>query len=148
MYGEKVVCRSNAWDIAVELHDGYVISPVNGLICQVLNAPDVSSIDRKAGTFRMTCKSILLPEAIFADLDVNYEYMVGDYNVRKAIKNQSQYYKGCFFEYAYCITAHIAQGSQFNKVVYIQEYMPNDIQSKLNLVGASRADTALIYVKP
>ena len=52
------------------------------------------------------------------------------------------------FEYAYAITDHVAQGSQWHKVVYIEERMHPDIQINLNVVGASRADQQLIYVKP
>jgi exodeoxyribonuclease-5 len=144
--GERVVCRSNEWDIALLLEDGYSISPVNGLICKVLSSPDVFSLN-KDGTFTMTCQSMILPDAIFTNLDVNFGYINADYETRNAIKNNSKYHRGCLFEYAYCITAHIAQGSQFHKVVYIEEHMPRNIQNNINLVGASRADEALIYVK-
>ena len=34
-----------------------------------------------------------------------------------------------------------------DKVIYIEEYMHGDVQRPMNLVGASRADTSLIYVK-
>ena len=51
------------------------------------------------------------------------------------------------FEYAYAITDHVAQGSQWHKVVYIEERMSPDIQTNLNVVGASRPDQQLIYVK-
>ena len=50
------------------------------------------------------------------------------------------------FEFAYAITTYLSQGGQWNKVIYIEEYM-RDIQRPINLVGASRADTSLIYVK-
>jgi hypothetical protein len=90
---------------------------------------------------------MILPDAIFTNLDVNFGYINADYETRNAIKNNSKYHRGCLFEYAYCITAHIAQGSQFHKVVYIEEHMPRNIQNNINLVGASRADEALIYVK-
>ena len=51
------------------------------------------------------------------------------------------------FEFAYAITTYLSQGGQWHKVIYIEEYMRGDIQKAMNLVGASRADTSLIYVK-
>ena len=63
------------------------------------------------------------------------------------MREQYRYNKGPLFEYAYCITCHIAQGSQFNKVVYIEENLGASIQNCLNLVGATRAVQQLIYVK-
>ena len=73
--------------------------------------------------------------------------MISDYQHRNSIKN-NRYEVGNMFEYAYCITDHVAQGGQWHKVVYIEEYMDPSIQTNLNVVGASRADQLLIYVKP
>ena len=72
--------------------------------------------------------------------------MISDYDNRQKIKI-NKWELGNKFEFAYAITAHIAQGSQFHKVVYIEEPMFPQIQTALNLVGASRADDKLIYVK-
>jgi hypothetical protein len=51
------------------------------------------------------------------------------------------------FEFGYCLTAYVAQGSQAHKVIYIEEKTNPQIQTSTNLVGATRADQALIYVK-
>ena len=72
---------------------------------------------------------------------------ISNYTNRNIIRN-NKYEVGNMFEYAYAITDHVAQGSQWHKVVYIEERMHPDIQINLNVVGASRADQQLIYVKP
>jgi exodeoxyribonuclease-5 len=142
-YGEKVVCRNNNWLVEVRGDTGYKINLTNGLIGRVVNNPDVSSMG--SGMFSMDFAPDLA-NVVFRDLRCNYKHMISDWNTRSTIKN-NRYELGAKFEYAYAITAHIAQGSQFHKVVYIEEWMHKDIQTNVNLVGASRADTALIYVK-
>ena len=77
----------------------------------------------------------------------NFDYLVADNEMRQKIKNiNAGYVYGQLFEFAYCITCHIAQGSQFDKVIFIEEYM-GDMQPAINLVGATRAVKQLIYVR-
>lgn len=143
-YGEKVVVRNNNWLESVSTSTGYDINLTNGLIGKVLNNPDVSSFDNDL--FSLTFAPDLSPNTIFFNIRCNYKHMISDNDTRIKIR-KNKYSKGNMFEYAYAITAHIAQGSQFHNVIYIEEYMPQEIQTNLNLVGASRADRCLIYVK-
>lgn len=143
-YGEKVVCRNNNWLESVALDNGYEINLCNGLIGTVVSAPDVSSYDGKL--FSMDFSPDLVPQAIFYGTRCNYKHMISESDTRIKIRN-NKWEVGNKFEYAYCITSHIAQGSQFHKVVYIEEAMHPSIQTCVNLVGASRADQQLIYVK-
>ena len=142
-YGEKVVCRNNNWLVSIDLDNGWEFNLVNGLIGQVLNNPDISTFDGQL--FSMDFKPYMINGA-FYQLRCNYKHMISDSATRTKIRN-NRYEKGNMFEYAYAITTHVSQGSQFHKVVYIEEYMHPSIQNSLNLVGASRADQALIYVK-
>lgn len=143
-YGEKVVCRSNNWLEGVTLTNGSEINLCNGLIGTVTSAPDVSSYDGKM--FSMTFVPDLMPQAIFHNTRCNYKHMISDNEARLKIRN-NKYEVGNKFEYAYCITSYIAQGSQFHKVIYLEEHLHPSIQRASNLVGASRADQQLIYVK-
>ena len=143
-YGEKVVCRNNNWAKSIDFDNGTKINLVNGLVGTVTNSPDISGFDGKM--FTMSFAPDLLQGEQFRDLRCNYKYMISDFETRKAIKN-NKYEVGELFEFAYAITCHIAQGGQWHNVVYIEEYMHKDIQNALNLVGASRADTSLIFVK-
>lgn len=142
-FGEKVVCRNNNWLESVILNNGYEINLCNGLIGSVWSNPDVSTYDGKL--FSMDFVPDLAPQARF-HTRCNYKHMIADNDTRIKIRNNKWEF-GNKFEYAYCITAHIAQGSQFHKVLYIEEPMHPSIQNAINLVGASRADRLLIYVK-
>lgn len=143
-YGEKVVCRNNNWLEGVTLDNGYTINLCNGLIGTVLSNPDVSTFDGKL--FSMDFTPNLVPQVVFRNSRCNYKHMIAGHETRTKIRN-NKWELGNKFEFAYCITSHIAQGSQFHKVVYIEEPMPRNIQTCVNLVGASRADQQLIYVK-
>jgi len=143
-FGEKVVSRSNNWLEGVSLSNGTEINLTNGLICKVLTNPDVSSYDGEL--FSMTFAPEMAPNAIFFNSRCNYKYITSDYTIRNTIKN-NKYTKGNLFEFAYAITTYLSQGGQWGKVVYIEEHCSRTSQNALNLVGASRADTALIYVK-
>ena len=50
-------------------------------------------------------------------------------------------------EFGYALTTHLSQGSQYNNVIYIEEYLNKDIQNRLNYTGVTRATNSLLYVK-
>lgn len=143
---EKVVCRKNNWLEEILLGDGMKINLVNGLIGRVINNPDISTYDGEL--FSMDFVPDLQPNALFSNTRCNYDHMVMENKYRQSIR-QNRYLKGNMFEFAYALTAHIAQGSQFHKVIYIEEPMggSGSIKNAINLVGASRADEALIYAR-
>lgn len=143
-YGEKVISRSNNWFNGVMLSNGMEINITNGLICKVLNNPDVSTYDGEM--FSMDIAPELYPNAIFFNTRCNYKHMISDFKNRDSIR-KNKYSKGNMFEFAYAITTYLSQGGQWNKVIYIEEYTWGNVQKSMNLVGASRADTSLIYVK-
>lgn len=143
-YGEKLVCRKNNWLSGIKFDNGAELNLVNGLIGRVSNNPDISTFDGKL--FSLDFVPDLVPNATFRGTRVNYKHMISSNNVRQAIR-KNRYEFGDMFEYAYCITDHISQGMQWHKVVYIEEYMDPKIQCNLNVVGASRPDQQLIYVK-
>lgn len=144
VYGEKIVCRKNNWLEALPFDNGGELNLVNGLIGRVGNAPDISSYDGKL--FSLDFIPDLVPNMVFSQTRCNYKHMISNYTNRNIIRN-NKYEVGNMFEYAYAITDHVAQGSQWHKVIYIEERMHPDIQINLNVVGASRADQQLIYVK-
>ena len=143
-YGERVVCRNNNWNTTVLDNNGNEIALVNGLIGTVQNQPGPESLDLNNYTFTLSFAPDLAP--VNFTVDANYDYMISEHGTRQILK-QDKYEEGAMFEFAYAITCHIAQGSQFHKVIYIEESMQGNIQSCLNLVGPTRADQQLIYVK-
>ena len=58
-----------------------------------------------------------------------------------------KYSVGELFEYAYALTTHVSQGSEYNNMIYIEEFMRPQIQNQLNYTGITRAKHGLIYMK-
>ena len=144
-YGEKLVCRNNNWSLTAVTNDGVTVSLVNGLIGRVANQPSISEYDPKLGTFRLIFD--YESAGCSFECNANYKYITSDHEERSKIKSiQNTHSYGQYFEYAYAITCHIAQGSQFSKVIYIEEPM-GAIQPALDLVGITRAVDRLVYVK-
>ena len=144
-YGERVVCRNNNWGLETTDANGTKVNLVNGLIGTVVSHPGVDSYNSRNNTLALDFLCDYIPCTF--SCEANYDYLVSRHEQREAIKN-SPYANGQMIEYAYAITCHIAQGSQFEKVLYIEEWLGDDIQPRLNLVGATRATKQLIYVNP
>lgn len=143
-YGEKIVCRSNDWSIVV---DG--ISLANGLVGTVINYPSIAGFNNNK--FYVDFRPDLFPNIEFYDVECDYKYMISDYRTRQGLRsmnNKKNNHRVHKFEYAYAITTHISQGSQFQNGMYVQEYLGRDIQNKLNYTGLTRFKNFCIYVLP
>lgn len=140
LYGERVVCRKNNWSI-----ESNGINLTNGLLGNVINYPDITSMDRKRNTYILDFKPDLgdLP---FKKVECDYKYLTAQSNIRQQLKN-SPYSFGNKFEFGYAITTHMSQGSEFNNGIYIEEYLNPSINNKLNYVGLTRFRNFCIYVK-
>jgi len=145
-FGERIVCRNNNWQIRARDANGIEINLVNGLIGSVVNCPSISNYDTKVKglNIQFQCDTA---NVVF-DCIADGLYFIGDSAYRAGYKSGviSPYYRAQLFEFAYAITCHISQGSQFPKVIYIEERVNPSIQRCLNLVGITRATDQLIYV--
>ena len=134
------MCRKNNWSI-----ESNGINLTNGLLGTVTNDPYVDGYDSARKTYNMSFKPDLcsLP---FNDIECDYEYLMANPQARNDIKN-SPYSFGEKFEFGYVITTHIAQGSEFDNGIYIEEWLNPQINNKLNYVGLTRFKNFCIYVK-
>jgi len=132
--GAKVVNRQNDWDIMV---DG--ISLTNGLIGYITDV-------RRGTAYRGYYSVDFRPDFMtkdFEDLKVDREYIRANYSQRKAF-GMSRFEK---FEYAYAITVHISQGSEFPRVLFIGEsFWDREMTMKLWYTAITRATQQLTIV--
>ena len=140
-YGERVICRKNNHSIEV---DG--IELCNGLIGYCVSDPNLS-YEHKS-TFRMD----FLPDISFNPFDnlkCDYYYFIGDKDKRKMILNQP-WSNGEKFEFAYCITVHLAQGSEAHSGVYFRDrvYGGRDNQRCMDYTAVTRFKDSFIMVVP
>lgn len=135
-YGERVICRNNNKNISIE-----GINLANGLIGSVVNFPDPSGFDGK--TFKLNFQPDVLGSAF--NVSCSYKYFKAPYKEREILK-KSKYDVGEKFEYAYAITTYLSQGSQFNNVIFIDEWL-GDQTTALRYVAITRAVKRLIIVR-
>lgn len=138
-HGERLVCRKNDWNREV---DG--ISLANGLVGTVSSYPDVSCFDGK--TFNIDFCPLIMGNP-FVGLQCSYEYLIAPFERRQYIKN-NKYYPGARMEYAYCITTHLSQGSEYANGIYFKEYLSKEINGNLDYTGISRFRNSCIIVLP
>lgn len=141
-YGEKVICRNNNWDIVSE-----GIALANGLRGTVVSEPDASSFyDRQA--FMINFKPDLV-DTVFYNAEVNFKYFAANFDEKSAIKSspEREWLVGNMFDYAYALTTHLAQGSEVNRGIYIEEFMRPQLMKQLNYTAITRFRQGMIYIK-
>lgn len=145
-FGERMVCRNNNWNMVSKDIRGFDINLVNGMVGTIVESPGISTYNSKEQGLPMTFMCDIINTTFRCTIDK--DFLLAESKDKVNFKNRFRpvYHRGQFFEFAYAITCHIAQGSQFNKVIYIEESLDPSIQRCLNLVGATRAVQQLIYV--
>ena len=138
MVGEKMICRKNNWLL---MSDG--ISLVNGLSGIVTRSPGVEGFDGRTYTIDF---QPYMCGGTFIDLSCDYQYLTASNDKKNFLKN-SKYSTGEKMEYAYAITTHLSQGSQYNNGIYIEEFLRSDIQRNLLFTGITRFKDRITYVK-
>lgn len=135
--GAKVVNRHNNWDLAVN-----GISLTNGLVGYVTNFSKRKSY---LGYYTIDFRPDFMDDE-FENLKIDAKYILSDYNKRKnyGISNFEK------FEYAYCVTTHISQGSQYNRVLFFDEpFSDKETTKKLRYTAITRAiDNVTIVRSP
>lgn len=138
MMGEKLICRQNNWNLSID--KGIYLT--NGLIGNV-GGIDLESYNKKS------IKIDFIPEfptdEIFRNVQIDYNYLFTPMEL--AAKSRFSYYNK--FQFAYAITAHLAQGSQYNKVlIYDEKLGDREYYNKWLYTCITRAIRGLVLSKP
>lgn len=150
--GDKMICRRNSWDTM--LLDGKLPTAlVNGLIGYVTNVEEKQTISKlpwKTDGFTFTTNQLNL-KPTFED---TAEFTDLSYNPLALWENDQQRrnsLKGIILQYAYCITCHASQGSEWDNVVLYDDSWPdkNDPtqQARWRYTGVTRAAKKLIWMR-
>jgi exodeoxyribonuclease-5 len=138
--GEKVVCRRNNWNRCLN-HSIYLTNGMSGTI---------DYIDRE--TFNgKTVKIDFKPDFLnrsYKNVNLDYERLFanpGELDDRPMIETLGKDQ----FEFAYAITCHTSQGSQYEKVIFMDETMGNsrEDQRKFEYTAITRAQQSIIIVR-
>ena len=139
-FGEKIICRRNNWSRYVK--DRGEIYLTNGL-AGFVDGVNKSSYNGKS------MKIDFRPDftgRVFHDLKINLEYINTSPGENRDIFIGNDMN---VFEYAYAITCHLSQGSQYDRVTLLQEKQvarDEDYFTKLMYTGITRARDAIRIV--
>ena len=136
--GEKVICRKNNWNQC--LKGGiYLTNGTAGFVDYIYR----DSYNKK--TMKMDFRPDFT-KSIFRNIEFDYKHM---YSVPGQENEENNF--GFFYdkmEYAYAITCHASQGSQYGKVMYMHEDFMRDPEDKKKLIytALSRAIESVVVV--
>lgn len=143
--GEKVICLKNYWDRVSSQGEPLI----NGMIGNLNNIGCRESIlfgdlfDKE-----MIADFFIEENNKFRGLFMDYKLFTDG---KQTINSDNwQKYRGApkplLFDYAYCITCHKSQGSEFNKVLIFDEYMKGTDHARWLYTGITRSKQKLIIV--
>lgn len=144
--GEKVICRKNNWKRSI---DGGIFL-TNGMSGYV-DSIQKWTYNRKNNTMVMDFRPDFT-QSIFKDVTFNYEFM---YTAPQSSLEETENSKDAMndyfndrFEFGYAITCYTSQGSQFNKVLYLNENImrTREDQKKLAYTAITRAIDSITVV--
>lgn len=137
---EKVICRKNNWDLSV----GKGIYFTNGLT-GTLTDINMASFNGK------TIKVNFMPDFIdktFNSVPVSYHHL---FNLEDELSDSERAGERYLdkIEFAYAITCHSSQGSQYPNVVFLEDdrnVWSADMQKKIHYTAVTRAIDQVTYV--
>lgn len=134
--GEKIICRQN--NINKHINDNIYLT--NGMVGYV-DYVDIESFNGKQ--LKIDFRPDFLNKS-FKNLIIDYNFMYSPPSSDKTIK-QYDFTKNKF-EFAYAITTHMSQGSQYQKVLFLPERMgmSNEDYKKFLYTGITRAQEKII----
>jgi len=135
MIGEKMICRQNNWD---ECINGIYLT--NGMVGYITDV-DYSSLYRNL--LYVGFRPDFMDEG-FDVLDLDYKYLKTPFDEKKDF-GLSDFNK---FEFGYAITAHLSQGSEYNRVLFMDEFFHSpEMTKKLEYTAITRARDQITIVK-
>lgn len=144
--GEKVICLKNYWNIMSTKGDPLI----NGMIgcLNNINYKD-SFLFNDLFDKEMISDFSIEENNKFQGLFMDHKLFIDG---KQTINSENwQKYRGApkplLFDYAYCITCHKSQGSEFDKVLVFDEYMKGTDHARWLYTAITRAKKKLIIVK-
>lgn len=151
MVGDKIICKRNDWG-TILFGDKIHTALVNGLIGYCTAIHETEILDRvpwKDDPVRTVEHSLNL-RPTFED-KAEFKDIIFDPDSFYENKENRQYMKKMVFQFAYCITCHAAQGSEWDNIILYDDSWPdaNDplFQARWRYTGVTRAAKRLVWLR-
>ena len=148
LVGDRIICLKNNWECINETGDALV----NGLSGTITNL----TYTKDNPFMEVTPIADFMPDydnaKSFLALEMDYKiFMEHEPTINKDnFKRIPKYYQPNQFDYAYAITCHKSQGSEYDKVIVLEEYLKGDSKeehARWLYTAATRAAKKLIIVR-
>lgn len=151
--GDKIICLRNSWETVTEAGDVLV----NGTIGTLHNIryyqhhpflkPKMTAHFLSEDDYEDAEKSPI--DLYFRDLNMDYKLLTtGEPTVtEKNFRRFPKEFRPLTFDYGYCITCHKAQGSEYGKVLVVEEYLRGNDHDRWLYTAATRAKDKLVIVR-
>lgn len=134
--GDRIICRQNVWDRTIG--DFPLTTGSTGTIADI----DFSSITKNKINIDFKPDFI---DGVYHNIEMGHKYIQMKHEERKDV-GLTDYVK---FEYGYAMTTHMSQGSEYKRVLYIDEPMGDaDMRKRLKYTAITRAVDYVHIVKP
>ena len=91
----------------------------------------------------------ITPLCTFSGIECDYNFLIADKPRRDFIKNDKfKKWDGCKFDYGYACTVHSAQGSEYEKGIYVYEdiYNTDEKNAHLHYTAITRFRNRLVII--
>jgi len=145
--GEKIICRNNDYEFQ-SVEKEYQL--INGMIGYVMAPIDLQTFNKTS--FKLDFKPDFLSEDgnpdYFKEVKVSTVPFNTELDIQKRIKQYGFISEEEVFEFGYCITTHLAQGSSWKNVVIFDEWLSKDKSdhAKWLYTAITRAEESVILV--
>lgn len=151
--GDKIICLRNAWETVTEAGDVLV----NGTIGTLHNIryfhhhpflkPKMTAHFLSEDDYEDADMSPI--DLYFRDLNIDYKLLTtGEPTVtEKNFRRFPKEFRPLTFDYGYCITCHKSQGSEYGKVLVIEEFLKGNDHARWLYTAATRAKDKLVIVR-
>ena len=148
LVGDRIICLKNNWECINETGDA-LVNGLSGTITKLTYTKDNPFME-------VTPIADFTPDydnaKSFLALEMDYKiFMEHESTINKDnFKRIPKYYRPNQFDYAYAITCHKSQGSEYDKVIVLEEYLKGDSKeehARWLYTAATRAAKKLIIVR-
>ncbi|MDD3172087.1 MAG: AAA family ATPase [Herbinix sp.] len=136
---DKIICRKNNWNKSIS--NGIFL--INGLVGNITDM-NIETFNHR--DLVIDFKPEFIQNEQFEDVIIDYNYLVASFEKKKELMDKNRKYDVIDkFEYAYAISAHLSQGSQYRNVLVYNEFMGGrDFYNKWLYTAITRAEEGLI----
>lgn len=148
LIGDRIICLHNEWE-CINLTGDALVNGLSGTIIGLEYTNDNPFMEK---TPLIDFKPDIDDSDTFKGLEADYKIFTEHVPTvtKETFKKIPKFYRPKEFDYGYCITCHKSQGSEYDKVIVLEEYLKGESKEghfRWLYTAATRAAKKLIIVR-